>query len=72
MITIHTLDATTMIDGYMLLVRDNVVINTDWSTLTIGMLSVGAGTTAYLFTSLSDLEAYASAQGWELPIPDNF
>lgn len=57
-----------MENEYMLLVRDDAVINSNWSDRTTGTLSVGAGCTAYLFTSLAELETYAVGQGWELPV----
>ena len=60
-----------MVNEYMLLVRDDAVINSNWSDRTTGTLSVGAGSTAYLFTDIADLEAYAALRGWELPTSDS-
>lgn len=68
--TVQTLETTAMVNEYMLLVRGNAVINVNWADCTTGTLSVGAGCTAYLFTVLADLEAYAAAQGWELPVEE--
>ena len=59
-----------MVNEYMLLVRGDAIINSNWAVCTTGTLSVGAGCAAFLFTSLADLEAYASAHGWELPVEE--
>ena len=68
--TVQALEMAAMVNEYMLLVRDDAVINSNWADCTTGTLSVGAGSTAYLFTVLADLEAYAAAQGWELPVEE--
>ena len=68
--TIQALETTAMVNEYMLLVRSDAVINTNCTDCTTGTLSVGAGCTVYLFTVLADLEAYAAAHGWELPVEE--
>lgn len=57
-----------MVNEHMLLVRDNVVINTNWTDCITCELLVGAGTTAYLFTILAGLESYAASNSWTLPV----
>jgi hypothetical protein len=68
--TVQALEMAAMVNEYMLLVRGDAVINSNWADCTTGTLSVGAGCTAYLFTSLAELEAYAGAHGWELPVEE--
>ena len=69
--TIQALEMAAMVNEYMLLVRGDSVINSNWADCTTGTLSVGAGCAAFLFTVLADLEAYAALRGWELPTSDS-
>lgn len=70
--TLQALESTPLAAEFVLLVSGGVAINSNWGDSVTGKMSVGAGTTAYVFTALSELTDYASSNGLALPSDEEF